>query len=82
MKKSLLSGSRIWHRRIGSLLFLFFLLVSLTGLMLGWKSLFSTTIYAEKQQSASKGPHHWLPLDSLASAAGSRISTMALSSMA
>ena len=69
MTKSLLAGSRIWHRRVSSILFVFFLLVCLTGLMLGWKSLFSTTVFALPKHSG-KGHHgQWLPLDSLETAA-------------
>jgi hypothetical protein len=65
MKNSLLSASRIWHRRIGSLLFVFFLFVSLTGFMLGWKSLFSTTLYSAPAGRDRGGSSHWLALDSL-----------------
>lgn len=75
MTKSLLSASRIWHRRVSSILFVFFLVVSLTGLMLGWKSLFSTTVYA-LSKNAKNPKHgkdhqeqHWLPLDTLEIAA-------------
>jgi uncharacterized iron-regulated membrane protein len=65
MKNSLLANSRIWHRRIGSLLFIFFALVSLTGLMLGWKSLFSSTVYSAPGHTHTSSNGHWLPLDSL-----------------
>lgn len=62
MAPSLLFTSRVWHRRIGSLLFVFFLLISLTGLMLGWKSMFTTTLYKSAPQTQGSS---WLPLDTL-----------------
>lgn len=63
MARSLLFTSRVWHRRIGSLLFIFFLLISMTGLMLGWKSMFSTTLYEAKAQQQHS--QTWLSLDTL-----------------
>ena len=69
MAQSLLAGSRIWHRRVSSLLFVFFLLVCLTGLMLGWKSMFSTRVFELPKQATKDHSGQWLPLDSLATAA-------------
>jgi uncharacterized iron-regulated membrane protein len=69
MSRSLLFTSRIWHRRIASILFIFFFIVAITGLMLGWKSLFSTTIFEDKQVMASSSFKSWLSLDSLESLA-------------
>jgi uncharacterized iron-regulated membrane protein len=65
MSKSLLSSSRTWHRRIASLLFIFFFIVALTGLMLGWKSLFTKTIFDNKEIKAEKKLNKWLSLDTL-----------------
>ncbi|HTI12235.1 MAG TPA: PepSY-associated TM helix domain-containing protein [Puia sp.] len=65
MSRSLLFSSRVWHRRVASLLFIFFFLIAATGLMLAWKSLFSTTLYEGKQVMAPGTFKNWLPLDSL-----------------
>lgn len=69
MARSLLFTSRVWHRRLGAVLFIFFFMVSLTGLMLGWKSLFSTTVFSMTVAVNKHETHHWLPLDSLEQAA-------------
>jgi hypothetical protein len=69
MSKSLLFTSRIWHRRIASLIFIFFFLIAATGLMLAWKSLFSKTLFEEKPGAAPAAVRNWLPLDSLESLA-------------
>jgi hypothetical protein len=74
MTKSLLAGSRVWHRRVSSILFVFFFLIAVTGLMLGWKSLFSTTVFALPKHTG-KGHHgQWLALDSLETAAAESLS--------
>ncbi|MDP4265614.1 MAG: PepSY domain-containing protein [Bacteroidota bacterium] len=65
MAGSWLQISRRWHRKIASLLFIFFFFISLTGLMLGWKSLFSKTVFEDKQVIPSASLRKWLPLDSL-----------------
>ncbi len=65
MAKSLLFFSRVWHRRISTVLLVFFFIVAATGLMLGWKSLFTTTVFEDKQVKASKAFRNWLPMDSL-----------------
>ena len=65
MSKSLLFTSRVWHRRIASLLFVFFFLIATTGLMLAWRSLFSTTVFEDNQVRGSATFKNWLPLDSL-----------------
>jgi uncharacterized iron-regulated membrane protein len=65
MSASLLSFSRKWHRRIASLLFAFFFIVALTGLMLGWKFLFTKAVFENKTIHPSAKFKNWLPLDSL-----------------
>jgi uncharacterized iron-regulated membrane protein len=62
---SLLSSSRQWHRKIASLLFAFFFIISLTGIMLGWKYLFTKNIYDNKEIKAESKLSKWLSLDSL-----------------
>jgi uncharacterized iron-regulated membrane protein len=65
MAKSLLLNSRLWHRKIASVLFIFFFLISITGVMLGWKYLFTKTIFDNKKIKAETLLTKWLPLDSL-----------------
>lgn len=65
MAKSLLQLSRSWHRTVASLLFIFFLLISITGIMLGWKSIFSKIIYDNKKIQPSVKVNQWLAIDSL-----------------
>lgn len=65
MSKSLLFTSRVWHRQIASVLFIFFFVIALTGLMLGWKSLFTKTIFENHQVTPEKNMSKWLPLDAL-----------------
>lgn len=69
MARSLLFTTRIWHRRLGAVVFIFFFLVSLKGLMLGWKSLFSSTVFSAPAIVNKHWIPHWLPLDSLEVAA-------------
>ncbi|HTI93306.1 MAG TPA: PepSY-associated TM helix domain-containing protein [Puia sp.] len=73
MAKSLLFFSRVWHRRISAALFVFFFIVAATGLMLGWKSLFTTTVFEDKKAKASTAFGNWLPLDSLERLAASSL---------
>jgi hypothetical protein len=65
MAKSLLLNSRLWHRKIASVLFIFFFLVSVTGTLLGWKFLFTKTIFDNKNIKPETSIKKWLPLDSL-----------------
>ena len=69
MSNSLLLSFRLLHRKIASVLFIFFFFIALTGLMLGWKSLFSSTIYENKEIKSGKSIAKWLPLDTLEKAA-------------
>lgn len=53
------------HRTIGMFLFIFFLFISLTGLMLGWKKNSGGLILPESYKGTSTDLKDWLPIDSL-----------------
>ena len=53
------------HRSTGAMLFVFFLFVSITGLMLGWKKHSNGYILPKSYQGTSTELGEWLPLDSL-----------------
>lgn len=53
------------HRSTGALLFVFFFIVAVTGLLLGWKKNTGGLILAKSQQGTSTDLKKWLPLDSL-----------------
>jgi len=58
--------ARKWHNKVSSILFAFFFLIAITGVLLGWKSLFASRIYSsDHKQSGAKSTLEWLPLDSL-----------------
>ncbi len=63
--------SRTWHRKVASVLFIFFFFISITAILLGWKNLFATKIYKleGKQKMLQTSLKDWLPLDSLRSIA-------------
>src|ERR1700730_12217529 len=65
MAQRLLNYSRTWHRKIASLLFIFFFLIAPTGLMLGWKSFFTSTIYDNNKIKPEHSMENWLSIDSL-----------------
>jgi uncharacterized iron-regulated membrane protein len=65
MSKSVLHNFRLWHRKIASVLFVFFFIISITAILLGWKSLFTNIIYENKKIIPSVTFKKWLPLDSL-----------------
>ena len=67
MEKSLLVNSRLLHRKIASVLFIFFFFIAITGVMLGWKFLFTETIFENKQIKAETSMNKWMSLDSLES---------------
>ncbi len=52
------------HRALGASLFLLFLVISITGLLLGWKKN-SEWIQAETASGSSGELSNWLPMDSL-----------------
>lgn len=53
------------HRTLGILLFVFFIVIALTGLLLGWKKHSGGLILPKSYQGTSKDLRDWLPLDSL-----------------
>ncbi|MEI7473075.1 MAG: PepSY domain-containing protein [Chitinophagaceae bacterium] len=65
MAKSLLLQSRLWHRKIASVLFVFFLFISITAIMLAWKAVFTNVIFDNKKITGDTNFQKWLPLDSL-----------------
>ena len=57
------------HRVTGALLFVFFFIVAITGLLLGWKKHSAGIILADTQSGTSSDLKTWLPMDSLQSLA-------------
>ncbi len=53
------------HRWTGALLFLFFFIVAVTGLLLGWKKHSNGIILSKTYEGTSTNLSEWLPLDSL-----------------
>lgn len=62
--------SRKIHRTTGISLFVFFFIVSITTLLLGWKKDSGGYLLAETQQGTTSDLREWLPLDSLYTIAG------------
>lgn len=55
------------HRTTGAFLFFFFLFISITGLLLGWKKNSNGLILAKTEQGTTKELSDWLPLETLTS---------------
>lgn len=53
------------HRTTGALLFVFFFIVAVTGLLLGWKKHSGNLLLAKSRTGVSTNPSDWLSLDSL-----------------
>ena len=53
------------HRVTGALLFVFFFIIAITGLLLGWKKHSAGLILADTQSGTSSDLKTWLPMDSL-----------------
>ncbi|MEJ1222209.1 PepSY domain-containing protein [Sediminicola sp. 1XM1-17] len=53
------------HRTMGALLFSFFFIISISGLLLGWKKNSGGYILAETQKGVSTNLADWKPLDEL-----------------
>ncbi len=53
------------HRTTGALLFVFFFVISITGLLLGWKKNSGGLIMAKSYSGTSTSLKDWLPIDSL-----------------
>ena len=58
------------HRTTGALLFIFFFIVALSGLLLGWKKNSGGVILPKSYRGTSTDLRNWLPLDSLHKNAG------------
>lgn len=54
------------HRVTGALLFVFFFIVAITGLFLGWKKNSKGYLLAKSYKGISTDTKNWLPVDSLA----------------
>ncbi|KAA3620871.1 MAG: PepSY domain-containing protein [Bacteroidetes bacterium] len=57
------------HRYTGALLFIFFLFISVTGILLGWKKNSNGWLLPDTHKGSSTELRHWLPIDSLHSIA-------------
>jgi uncharacterized iron-regulated membrane protein len=53
------------HRFTGAALFIFFFIVSISGLLLGWKKNSNGALLAETQKGTTTNFSEWLPLDVL-----------------
>lgn len=53
------------HRTTGALLFIFFFIISISGLLLGWKKNSNGYILPETQEGTSTNLKEWLSMDSL-----------------
>ena len=53
------------HRTTGALLFIFFFIVSVSGLLLGWKKHSGSLILAKSYEGTSTDLKDWLPIDQL-----------------
>ncbi len=64
-RATILRLARKVHRLTGASLFAFFLVVAVTGLLLGWKKNSGELILADSRQGRSIDPKDWLPLNEL-----------------
>lgn len=62
---SILRIARKIHRSMGAALFVFFFIVSITGLLLGWKKNSGGYLLPNSVQGTSKNLNEWLSIDSL-----------------
>ncbi len=53
------------HRMTGAFLFFFFIFISITGLLLGWKKNSSGILLAETAQGTTTELSEWLPIETL-----------------
>jgi uncharacterized iron-regulated membrane protein len=53
------------HRATGALLFIFFFIIAITGILLGWKSHSNNLIIPQSYKGSSVDLQNWLPIDSL-----------------
>ncbi|MEQ1645571.1 MAG: PepSY-associated TM helix domain-containing protein [Pyrinomonadaceae bacterium] len=61
----MLKFARKIHRTSGAVLFIFFFLVAITGLFLGWKKHSGGIILADSVKGSSTEPKDWLPIHQL-----------------
>ncbi len=54
--------SRRIHRQIAPFLFIFFLFISITGLLLGWKNFSNGNILPSSYQGTTNNLENWLPI--------------------
>ncbi|TDT46312.1 PepSY-associated transmembrane protein [Maribacter spongiicola] len=59
------------HRTTGAALFIFFFIISITGLLLGWKKHSGGILLSKSYEGTSTELKHWLPIDSLHTLANS-----------
>lgn len=65
----ILRFARKVHRTTGAALFIFFFVVAITGLFLGWKKHSGGLILADSYKGRSTDPKNWLPIHQLQEAA-------------
>ncbi|GGK36984.1 hypothetical protein GCM10007963_01320 [Lutibacter litoralis] len=53
------------HRATGAALFLFFFILAITGILLGWKSNSKNLIIPQSYKGTASNLQNWLPVDSL-----------------
>lgn len=53
------------HRATGALLFIFFFIIAITGILLGWKNHSNNLIIPQSYKGSSNNLQEWLPIDSL-----------------
>jgi uncharacterized iron-regulated membrane protein len=66
--KEIAKSTRLYrklHRYVGSFLFVFFFLISVTGLLLGWKKHSGGLILPKTETGVSTDLKNWLPYDTL-----------------
>ena len=61
----ILRGFRKVHRVTGATLFIFFFVVSISGLLLGWKKNSNDYLLSKTYEGTSTELKNWLPIDSL-----------------
>jgi len=64
-KAKILRVSRKIHRTLGAFLFVFFIFISVTGVLLGWKKNTGGIIQSKSYIGVSTDLKTWLPIDSL-----------------
>lgn len=57
------------HRYTGALLFIFFIVISISGVLLGWKNYSNGTLLPESRIGTSTALNEWMSIDSLHSIA-------------